>query len=172
MFAASFQYFPTGVRVPLRQGFKAEITTDEPLVTLLKSLAAGTVSGECPCFRKDVIRHTRRLMGNLVDFLDAQDQNTRLCVNGYEYLKDTIEFLNKGYRSVHSSSRIGLVAADYAHNQSTNPKAENRRERLRDLLQIAPEEFIFVWLGHPNGFADMLCTVNFLFGTDPSVNAR
>jgi hypothetical protein len=172
MFAASFQYFPTGVRIPLRQGFKAETTVDEAFVALMKTLNTGQVSGECPYFRKDVIRHARRLLGNLVDFLDAQDQNTRLSVNGYEYLKDTIEFLNKGYRSVHSSSRIGLVAADYVHNQSTNPKAENRRERLRDLLQIAPEEFIFIWLRHPNGFADMLCTVNFLFGTDPSVNAR
>lgn len=172
MFAAAFQYFPTGVRIPLRQGFKAETTVDETFVTLMKSLADAKVSGDDPHFRKDAIRHARRLMGNLVDFLDAQDQNTRLSVNGYEYLKDTIEFLNKGYRSVHSSSRIGLIAADFKSNQSTNPKAESRRERLRDLLQIPPEEFIFTWLKHPNGFADMLCTVNFLFGTDPSVNAR
>lgn len=169
MFAASFQYFPSGVRIPLKQGFKSETLVDEELVALMKKLNDNRISGDCVEFRKDVIRHTRRLLGNLVDFLDAQDQNTRLCVNGYEYLKDTIEFLNKGYRSVHSSSRIGLVAADFTHNQQSNPKAENRRERLRDLLKISPEEYIFVWLKHPNGFADMLCTVNFLFGTDPNV---
>lgn len=167
MFTTSFQYYPTGFRIPLTSGFKSETLEDEAWCAHYAQLQKGIQSGDSIEFRKDTIRHARRLFGNFLDFLDAQDQNTRLCNNGYEYLKDTIEFLNTGRRTISAGSRLGLIATDIKEHRQNNPKAENRRTRLRSLLEINPDEFIFVWLNHPGGFADMLCTVNLLFGTDP-----
>lgn len=172
MFAATFQYYPSGVRTPLMQGFKSETLVDEEWLQLKKLVNSHKVYIDSIDYRKLVVKHARRLFGNFREWLDAQDQNTRLSVNGYEYLVDTIEFLNKGFRTVSAGSRMALIASDFAHSNSTNPKAENRRTRLRDLLQINPDEFIYVWCNQPNGFSDMICTVDLLFGTDPSADSN
>lgn len=166
MFTASFQYYPSGVRIPLTQGFKAETLVDPEWAQLKARLNNHKLSGDSIEYHKEVVRITKRLFGNLLSWLDAQDQNTRLSVNTYEYLKDTLLFLNKGYRVVSKDSRISLINADFSHNQTTNPKAESRKERLRDLVQFDPNEFIFIWTNHPNGWSDMICTVDLLFGTD------
>lgn len=160
----AFQYYPLGFRSPTRDGFRTETIADPVWVQHYADFKNGKISGESMEFRLRTIEIARRLFGNFNDWLDAQDQNTKISDQAYDLLKDTIAYLNTGRRPISLSTRVGIMADQIAHGQYGNPKAVNRRDRLRDNLKISRGDFLFHWVQPKDGFADLVQTLDILFG--------
>jgi len=162
----AYQYYPLGFRSPIRNGFRTETIPDPAWVTLYNDYKNGRISGDSMEFRLKVIAIARRLFGNFNEWLDAQDQNPKISEQAYELVKDTIQFLNMGRRPVDVSCRVGIIADQLANNRYSNPKAVERRTKLRDLLQIERSDVLFKWVQPQGGFSDLVQTLNVFFG-DP-----
>lgn len=163
----SFQYFPSGYRCPLKDGIKNEIISDPDVALLWKEYKLGLADPLSFDTQQRLIRCANRLFGNFSEFLTANDQNTRISEQGYEFLKDTIEFITTGKRTVSISSRTGIMATEVRMHRTENPKASARKVKLKDLLDsIHDRDVLWCWLKHRNGIMDLLSTVNILFAVE------
>lgn len=160
----AYQYYPLGFRSPIRDSFRTETIPDPAWTQLYADYKNGKVNGESIEFRMQVIAIARRLFGNFNEWLDAQDQNPKISEQAYELVVDTIRFLNVGRRPVDISCRIGIIADQIVNNRYSNPKAVERRTKLRDLLQVDRSEVLFRWVQPRGGFGDLVQTLNVFFG--------
>lgn len=166
MLSKAYQGYPMGFRSPLNDRMKTETTVDLELAKLWRDMQDGRISHESWEFRSQVIDCTKRLFGDFLEWLDAQDQNTKISQNGYDFIVDTIQFINTGRRTVSIATRTGIITTEIRTDKYENLSAAGRTTKLRELLKVHPREVIFEWVKHKDGFSDMLCTINFLFGTD------
>lgn len=161
-----YQYYPTGFRVPLDDSAKQEIACDAELQSLLVQYQNRKLPLTAFTSYDPLIVLAKKLIGNFVDFLDANDTNSKISEQGYLFLADCVEFINTGKRTVSINSRIAIMQNEFASGQYENPNAVRRRTMLRNQLAVPAVDFIFAWVRHRGGLTDMLCTLQFLFATD------
>ncbi len=163
----NFQYWPSGFRSPLQDGVKNEILPHPDVVKLMQQYRTGEADVLSLTTQLELIRLANLLFGKFSEFVTANDQNTRISQQGYEFLVDTIEFIRTGHRSVSIASRTGVMATEARIGQYDNPKAAVRKERLKDLLDFVHDrDVVWCWLKHRNGIVDLLSTVNVLFAAE------
>ena len=160
----AYQYYPLGFRSPIRDGFRTETIPDPAWATLYAEFQSGTVNAESMEFRMRVIAMARRLFGNFNEWLDAQDQNPKISDQAYQLVQDTVTYLNLGRRPVDISCRSGIIADQIRNNRYSNPKAVERRTRLRDQLQVDRSDVLFRWVQPRDGFGDLVQSLNVFFG--------
>lgn len=161
-----YQYYPTGYRVPLVDGPRTENAIDVQVAALYNEFKSNPANCENFEFRQQVIECAKRLFGQFHGWLDAQDHNVKISKHAYDFIEDTLEFISTGRRPIEILSRLGIIDSERASGKYENDKAEQRRTRLRDKLSVPSREYLYHWLRHRGGFEDMLCTLNFIFGTD------
>lgn len=167
MLNRSFQYYPTGYRTPLTNDqVKGDIVPDAELAAMWRALSRDRSIFDSFEFKDQLLTRVKTLFGDFADWLDAQDANPKLTDHAYELIKDTIGYINTGKRSIMVISRVALVTQQYEDGIFEDPKVALRKTRLRELLLVKPSEVFYHWLKHRDGFEDMLCTSNFLFGTE------
>lgn len=167
MLNKSYQYYPTGCRTLLADNqTKSDVMPDATLSALWRSLSNDRSLADTFEFKDQVIVQVKNLFGDFGVWLDEQDNNAKLTNHTYELLKDTIEYINTGRRSIMIISRVAIVKQQYLDGIYVDENVALRKTRLRELLLVKPSEFVQHWLKHRDGFDDMLCTSNFLFGTE------
>jgi hypothetical protein len=166
MLNTSFQYYPTGFRVPLNQDTKRETAVDTVLLDILANYKKGNVSPFMFAFYDELVLTINRLIPDFIDFLDANDQNTKISQQAYEFLADTIAYINTGKRPVTINSRMSICASEVQSDTYENKFAAQRKTMLRNLLRVPAKDIVFAWLRHKDGVVDMLCTLQFIFATD------
>lgn len=119
-------------------------------------------------FQRRVIKAAKRLLSSTPNWFIAQDTNEYLDKYNYEFIIDTIRFIGTGRR------RMGVYTwRELVSNKPTKYKydAEERHDiaelfsRLK--LTSSASALIQMWCSHPNGFDDMMNTLNILFGDLP-----
>lgn len=164
----AYQVYPLGFRTPLKgEQVRTETTVDPQWVELRKRVHSNQVNVMCMTYRLAVIRRARELLGDFGEFLTAQDQNPKISKHGYGLLKDTLQFITTGRRSVSLATWETLLREEWRSGAYADLGAAKRTETLVSSLP-RPDRYMVDWLKHENGFNDMLCTVNLLFGTDLS----
>lgn len=167
MLAKAHQYYPTGFRTPLPEDrSKGDIIPDSEIVALYRALCTDRSLYDSFEYKDRVISCVKRLFGNFGEWLDAQDTNARISDQGYQLIKDTLEYINTGNRSVMIISRAAIIEQQYRDGVYEDNNVAGRKTRLRDSLRGLPSEVFFDWLQHRDGFEDMLCTCHFMFGTE------
>lgn len=164
----AYQYYPLGFRTPLKGSqVRTETTVDPIWMKLRDDVKCNRVNYASMAYRVQVIRRARELLGDFEEFLLAQDQNPKVSKHGYGMLKDTLEYIKTGRRSASLATWEMLIREEWRSSTYEDLSASKRTVRLSDSLP-RPDQYMADWLKHPEGFSDMLCTVNLLFGTDLS----
>lgn len=163
---SSYQSYPTGFRNPVFSVERMGIATDEEIKLLFAQYKSGLRSVDTWEFRADLIKVTRRLFGNFIDWCDAQDHNVYISKTAYDLIAETIEFIKGRRRPIALRSVLGIIAMEREDGTFGNVSAERRTDRLRDLVTFDHRDFISMWLNQPKGLDDMLCTVHYIFGTE------
>lgn len=163
----AYQYYPTGYRRPLDESqSKGDILPDAELVSLWQALCKDRSLFDSFEYKDRVIQCVKRLFGDFAEWLDAQDKNVKITDHGYQFIIDTIGYIDTGHRDVMIITRSNIIAQQYYAGVYEDKAVAARKTRLRDLLRTRPSEFVYQWLQHRDGFEDMLCTSVFLFGTE------
>lgn len=164
---SAYQYYPSGARRILGEDEKkGDIEVDFEITELNHKLNLMRREYHSFEFRDSVIECVKRLFGDFGDWLDAQEDNAKLSEHAYEFIKETIEFINTGKRPVLIITRASILRQEMKGGFQDDVKVATRKTRLRDMLHVDPKNFVFAWSQHRGGFEDMLCTSVFLFGTD------
>lgn len=119
-------------------------------------------------YRSAMIERLQQLIGDIYEFISFNAaQNDCLYGHNWEFFVDTINFIRTG------ESRMSLFT--WRELCADNPPCVPRiatEERLMKLniQQGEFDHYVAKWCSQPNGFEDMLCRANILFGVASSIN--
>lgn len=162
----SYQSYPSSFRSPVYSTERMTIAADEQIKELYAQYKSRLVSVDTWEFRAELIANTRRLFGDFLAWLDAQDRNVYISKTAYNLIVDTIQFIKGKRRPIALRSAMGIIQMEKDSGEFENLNAERRTARLRELVDFDSRDFIYLWLKQPNGLDDMLCTTHFIFGTE------
>lgn len=124
-------------------------------------------------YQHQVIDLAASLFGNFKDWLTLQyTQNNFLYDINLDFLDDTLTFIITGKRRL--DLQAGLQLLDEFPEGRPGIATVRRMHDVNQLDGDFLENFLSYWLSHPNGFHDMICTLNVFFGNPkaPLVNAK
>lgn len=160
----SYQLFPSGFQSPIFTGIKTGVEADPIVVKAFHEVRLALSSNVNKWeFRRKIINHALDRFGYLRDWLEAQEKNDRLTRNMRLLLEDTLTYINTGRRTMNLSSRWECIRIE--KKDGTGKFTPGRHTpKLISLLSVPVEDYMWHWLSHPDGFIDMVCTLNIIFG--------
>lgn len=127
-------------------------------------------------YRKKVIDLALKILsahGDTNWFL-LQVLNTGLHKQNQPFLKDTVRFIATGRRRISINAWPMLVTSEVASEVGTNPDVD-LAETLKEFgidYNTSNADLIQRWCSQPNGFNDLICTLNILYGSQPEAVNR
>lgn len=159
---------------PKSVGEKCKVITLSEVEVLVKEYTSIRTSHVTMDFVKRLTRIGRTLLGeNVTSHLSSIYENRGLVTESdynYDFLQDTIKFIETGTRPMSISARVQLMEFhgddDKVRHYPLKSFSFDRAKSVRS--HSAPgktgESVYTRWLNQPNGLNDMLCTVIVLFG--------
>lgn len=161
-----WQNYPSGFRAPLWLAEKRETTADPELLAFMeKSKRHRHVITDWTT-REQFYTIAKRLFGNFAEWLDAQEQNPDISETAYDMIRDTLHFIETGVRPLPVAVRISIITTEVTNGVYHNALVKRRTTTLRSSACIDLSRYMYLWVNQPGGFDDMLCTVNFIFGSE------
>lgn len=158
----TYQNYPSGFRTPVVGEYRTDTQADPQvasyMATLTTAIGSRVNSWE---FRRNVLIHANELFGDFRGFLMAQRDNTALSPHQRAFLSDTIQYINSGKRPLALRTRVELIHAEKGEGYNTYP---SDRVDLSAKLAVPVEDYMYHWINHGEGFIDLLCTLDLIFG--------
>lgn len=147
--------------------YSAKVIPGDPKVTeLWMEYVNPNIDTTTWVFKKRVLNEAMRLFSSQRNWFEFQERNASLHGNNYDFVVDTLRFILTGRRHLSIHSWAELVSHEH-----TQQKDVSRRHQLNDFikkytrdLRNPPVGMIQKWCSHKEGFDDMVCTLNLLFG--------
>lgn len=159
----SYQYSPLGYRSPCKDDLKRGTEADKLISESYGIASAGLSKCTSWEFRRKVINRALDRFGYLRDWIKAQDGNERMSKHMRELLIDTMIFIRTGRRPMSIQNRVDLIRLE-TKKDNTRGVYKNHSRDIFNALAMPTEDYMYYWLQHENGFNDMLCTINVIFG--------
>lgn len=163
MYAKIYGHYPLGYRRVLRPGEKKLDSAPDDLVTAeyvrWQQDRAGFRSWAT---HENAIKLAISLFGDFKTWLREQQDNPNLSLHGWNFLLETIRFINTGERRINIFTHTSMILMD-AEAFNRLP-IRDRKEHLSALLEASSDTVFCHWLRQPNGFSDMLCSLAVFFG--------
>lgn len=156
-------YYDSGVAVDRTLG---DDTIGSIAAVLYNRYVNRTENTNCWEFRQKAIDNAIRAFGDVKQWLNLQQFNAHLCDIAFDFIHDTVRYINTGERTVSTHTAGALIQAA-VNNRVIGGGYTGRVVRqviLADVLKVKPENVIQTWLSYEGGFEDMLCTMYILFG--------
>lgn len=165
---APLVFFPRGFSLtPISPTM--EVTTsggDQEIETLYRLYTARSVNTESWEFRKRVITAGARLHGDLYAWLAYQAAfNNRVYGLNFDFIEDTIKFIQTGRRSVNIISWYELLMEFPNEIVGSANVRRLRGLNIDDEARSLSTSGVGRWLAHSSGFDDYMMTLNILFGS-------
>lgn len=111
-------------------------------------------------YRSEVLNFAVKAIGNLNSWLSEMEKSPYVYGRRYDFLVDTIRFVETGKRSLDTHSWFELLE----DNVLADRTARVNRDKIPRPKAFRTEAFLAQWCAQPKGFQDMLCSLNVLFG--------
>lgn len=158
----TYQNYPSGFRTPVVGDYRTDTQADPEVMKFMETLTVAVGSRVNSFeFRRNVLVHAQKLFGDFRAFLMAQSANTALSPHQRAFLTDTIEYINSGRRPISIRTRMELINAEKGVGYKTWPTDSVDLARR---LQCGVEDYMYHWINHSEGFIDLLCTLDLIFG--------
>lgn len=136
---------------------------DPEIIALYQIYLNRTVDTSGWSFRKRVLANALRLFGEFKLWTETQSVNP--VINGYnlEFLSDTLNFIQTGQR------RMGIMQWFELLNEVSEISTVDQHTRLSPITIPAlqsTERTLQKWCSHPNGFDDLMLSLNVFFGAE------
>lgn len=146
---------------------------DPQIAILYKLYIARSVNVNSWEFRQKVLAEAARLIGNFRVWVISQaSYNDSLYGLNWEFLKDTLEYIQTGHRKMSVSTwRELLLEYPPRVDNTAGPRRLDQLKAYEDVLQDVLENGYLArtsltrWLGHDGGFDDLITTLNVFFGS-------
>lgn len=154
--------YPRGFATPGEGSTFRRHDGDEEVTRLFYDFVQRRVDTSVWSYRRQVILAAVRLFGNFNHWLSLQDANDYLHGRNYEFLQDTVHYLQNGMRQVSVNNWPDLM--EY------KPEKKDRRQRpvvgsLANDFRLPIEQVLSLWCSRAGGFEDLVCSLYLFFGT-------
>lgn len=158
----TYQSYPSGFRVPVVTGFRTDTAGDPQVAEFMRVLSTSrTTRVNSWEFRRNVLITAMKLFGDFREFLAAQEDNAAISPHQRNFLTDTLQYINCGKRPFSVRMRMELIQAERLDGYNTWP---TRPMGLFQKLMVPVEDYMYCWQQHDQGFIDLVCTLNLIFG--------
>lgn len=114
-------------------------------------------------YRKQVLDTATRLFGDFAAWLSDQVRNPRVVGYNYQFLEDTLHFIRTGERELSVQNWLELVAEEDDFVKSPVP-VKDRPQTIKLRQGETTATLLQKWCAQPNGFEDLVCSLQLLFG--------
>ena len=160
----SYQLYPSGYQSPLYDTVRTGSVADDVVLRAYKELRVNMSSRVNTWgFRKEIIDRAAYLFGYFRDWLEAQEKHERCTKHMRAFLEDTLTFISTGRRPMALESRWECLLQEKRSGMDKRTGQSNKVPLVQS-LSVPYEDYMWHWLSHPNGFTDMVCTLNVIFG--------
>lgn len=158
--ASNYTKYPSGFKVVVSNEGVSVSEADVQVKSLYDAM--GTVPSIINNFQfiAEVLSCAKRLIPSMSDFIKINALSPTVSRNGYDLLRDTIEYIETGRRPLSINTYTTMVVYEL-------PNATYTDVRKPIGMTIPPRQYLTRWARQPNGILDILCTLNFIFGTKP-----
>lgn len=112
-------------------------------------------------FKRNVIKLAARLFGNFDAWANNNIRfNDALYGVNIDFIIDTIGFIKTGRRNLNLLTWMGLVE----EKPVSDPQKKQESSYAKYNVPNVGPHWLADWLSHEDGFYDMLCSINLLFG--------
>lgn len=164
-----WQYYPTGFRSPLLLEDKKETAPDADLVEFMRKSKAHLHSISSWSTRRDFYEIAKRLYGDFGAWLDAQDSNPDISQTAYDMIYETLRYIETGRRPISLATRMAIINVEAENGVTSRTPTSAKMPSLRSTLKFNPSRYMYLWANQEDGFSDMLCVTNFIFGSQTRV---
>lgn len=156
--------FPSGFRTPVGPDDVTANDGDVQITALHKVYADGMTVSQTWEFKSEVLECAKRLIPNLKEFLLANRGNANISYTAYEFLNDSVKFIETGRRDINCTTHIELVKLE--QESITEVKKPIKSTRPDISYTLPNQRYLTYWARRPGGIEDILCTLNYIFGTN------
>lgn len=130
---------------------------------LLDCLFSGKVNSNGFSYYREVFPVAMEIYSDFPTFLRTQKNNPFLYGYNYEFLLDTLKFIQTGCRKVSIHNWKPLLA------EWAEPHSDHRQRassgQLDGMCRYTTVDIVSQWCSHPGGFDDMVMTMGLMFGS-------
>lgn len=162
--ASNYTTYPSGFKAPVIGEAETSTDVDATVVALHKLLESNNPIVQNWSFISEVLDAAKRLIPNFNEFLAINKANANISASAYDLLVETVNFINSGYRLVSLHTHLDLLNNEIRLGHKPNGQISNRK------LPVAATPVrcaLLEWSRRKGGVEDILCTLNYIFGTNP-----
>jgi hypothetical protein len=166
----TYMIYPRCFTTRLPNGQKSDTSEGDAQLTALWDLYVNKkVDTDTWSFRKDVLACALRLFKDFRNWTADQSENPNIVGYNLEFLKDTLNYIATGVR------RMGVPAWLELCTEIDQVSTIARGSRLSDIknpVLLSTTHAVQQWCSWPNGFEDLLYTMQVLFGESRDPETR
>ncbi|MCO6704706.1 hypothetical protein [Streptomyces sp. CHB9.2] len=157
--------YPRGFIAPSDRMDISRVSGSADVNTLYTALIEGTVDRNGWTFQKRALRVAMGCFSNFALFLNTQKNNPFLYGYNYEFLLDTLKYIQTGRRRVSVQNWLALLTEN--PKPSNDYRERNASKEIREFYQkvgTAPSKVVSEWISHPEGLNDLVISLYIMFG--------
>lgn len=157
--------YPRGFIAPSTRSDIIRVTGSADITALYDQMMKRSVNHNGWAYQKRVLQAAMNCFTNLPVFLNTQKNNPFLYGYNYEFLIDTLRYIQTGRRRVSVQNWLALLLENHAPNNDYRDRSSSRD--IRDFLQAVgstDSSVVATWVSRPGGLNDLVVSLYIMFG--------
>lgn len=162
--AFNYTTYPSGFKAPVVGDAETSSDVNAAIVALHQLLESRNPVTNNWSFISEVLETAKLLIPNFNEFLAVNKTNPRISTSAYELVVEAVNFINTGNRLVSLHTHLDILNTESKLGHKPNGRVEKRK---LPVVSVPARHALLQWSRRPNGIEDILCTLNYIFGTNP-----
>lgn len=157
--------YPRGFIAPSALGDLVRVTGSGDVNLVYDQMMQRSVNSNGWSYQKRVLQVAMNCFNDFSQFLLIQKNNPFLYGYNYEFLIDTLRYIQTGRRRVSIQNWLPLLLENHAPNNAWRDRAVSRD--IQDFLQAvgrSDSNVVSNWVSHPGGLNDLVVSLYIMFG--------
>lgn len=173
--------YPRGFIAPSPRGDIIRVTGSGDINAVYDQMMQRTVNHNGWSFQKRVLQVAMNCFSNFPLFINTQKNNPFLYGYNYEFLIDTLRYIQTGRRRVSVQNWLALLLENHRPNNDYRDRGSSKD--IQDFMQAvgsADSTVVATWVSRPGGLNDLVVSLYIMFGevrnkrtnTDTTIDVR
>lgn len=157
--------YPRGFIAPGSRGDLVRVSGSPDVTTIYDQVMQRKVNHNGWAFQKRVLQVAMNCFSNFPQFITAQKNNPFLYGYNYEFLIDTLRYIQTGRRKVSVQNWLALLMENHQPNNAWRERTTSRE--IHDFLTTVGSEdakVVSAWVSWPGGLNDLVVSLYIMFG--------
>ena len=157
--------YPRGFIAPSPRSDIIRVTGSGDVTALYDAMMMRTVNHNGWSYQKRVLQVAMNCFNNFPQFIMTQKNNPFLYGYNYEFLIDTLRFIQTGRRRVSVQNWVALLMENHQPNNDYRDRGSSKD--IHDFLQAvgsSSSSVVSAWVAKPGGLNDLVVSLYIMFG--------